>query len=102
MEPSPDPEDRTLNHLELLEANHQFPGSYTIKAIGPASKEFEKRVLEITLSHLAAESDLDFSVRSTAGGRHMAITLEMTVQSAKQVHEIYSEIREVEELILLL
>jgi len=87
---------------ELLESTHQFPGVYTIKAIGNASNEFESRVLRAAQLNLAAPSDLDYSVRTTQGGRHLAITLQLTVQTAEQVRKIYAEIREVEGLTLLL
>ena len=46
----------------------------------------------------AAESDLDYSVRSTPGGRHVALTLDISVQTAEQVRSIYAEIREIEGL----
>jgi putative lipoic acid-binding regulatory protein len=87
--------------VDLLESIHFFPGVYQIKAIGRAEDEFESRVLEAVYSQLAARSDLDYSVRSTPGGRHIALTLDITVQTAEQVREIYAEIREVKGLTLL-
>ena len=64
--------------VELLESIHTFPGDYKIKAIGMADDDFEGRVVEAVCSHLPARSDLDYSVRTTPGGRHVAITLDMT------------------------
>ncbi len=87
--------------VELLESIHFFPGVYKIKAIGRAEGNFESRVLEAVYSHLAAQSDLDYSVRSTPGGRHVAVTLDISVQSAEQVRAIYAAIRELEGLTLL-
>ena len=71
--------------VELLESTHSFPGEFKIKAIGSADDDFESRVVEAVSAHLPARSDLDYSVRSTAGGRHVAITLDLTVQTAEQV-----------------
>ena len=85
----------------LLESIHYFPGVYKIKAIGRADDDFESRVLEAVYSHLAARSDLDYSIRSTPGGRHVAVTLDISVQTAEQVRAIYAEIRDVEGLTLL-
>ena len=82
--------------VDLLESIHFFPGVYQIKAIGRAEDEFESRVVEAVYSHLAAQSDLDYSVRSTPGGRHVALTLDISVQTAEQVRAIYAEIRDVE------
>ncbi|MDG3004191.1 YbeD family protein [Paludisphaera mucosa] len=81
--------------LELLESTHLFPGSYIIKAIGRAEDDFEGRVVQAVSSHLAAPSDLDYSVRITPGGRHIAVTLELTVQNAEQVLAIYEQLRDV-------
>ncbi|MDR3621908.1 MAG: DUF493 domain-containing protein [Paludisphaera borealis] len=87
--------------VELLESTHPFPGSYTIKAIGLADDDFEQRVVAAVSEHLAAASDLDYSVRATRGGRHIALTLDMNVQNAEQVRSIYAEIRDVRGLTLL-
>lgn len=87
--------------VDLLESIHAFPGVYQIKAIGRAEGEFENRVVEAVYTHLAARSDLDYSVRSTPGGRHVAVTLDISVQTAEQVRAIYAEIRDLEGLTLL-
>jgi putative lipoic acid-binding regulatory protein len=84
--------------VELLESIHSFPGEYKIKAIGLADDDFEARVVEAVCSHLPARSDLDYSVRTTAGGRYCALTLDITVQNAEQVREIYTEINGVKGL----
>lgn len=86
---------------ELLESTHSFPGVYQIKAIGLAEEDFAGRVVEAVVSELIGPSELDYSVRSTPGGRHVAVTLEITVQTAEQVRGIYSRIREVKGLTLL-
>jgi uncharacterized protein len=87
--------------VELLESTHFFPGVYKIKAIGRVDDDFESRVVEAVCSHLPARSDLDYSVRTTPGGRHVAITLDITVQTAEQVRAIYADVRDVEGLTLL-
>ncbi|MFO0892279.1 MAG: DUF493 domain-containing protein [Isosphaeraceae bacterium] len=86
---------------ELLESIHPFPGVYRIKAIGTAGDDFERRVVEAAVSQLPARSDLDYSIRSTPGGRHIAITLDITVQTAEQVRAVYAEIQGVVGLTLL-
>jgi len=87
--------------LDLLESTHAFPGVYQIKAIGDASNAFESRIVETVVAELASASELDYSVRSTPGGRHVALTLEITVQTAEQVRTIYARLREVDGLTLL-
>ncbi len=87
--------------VELLESIHFFPGIYKIKAIGLAHDDFESRVIEAVCSNLAARSDLDYSIRSTPGGRHVAVTLDITVQTAEQVRAIYADIHALKGLTLL-
>ncbi len=72
-----------------------------LKAIGSADDDFEQRVVAAVAALLAAPSDLDYSVRATKGGRHIAVTLDITVQTAEQVRSIYGEIHEVRGLKLL-
>jgi hypothetical protein len=78
---------------ELLESTHLFPGVYQIKAIGVASDDFEGRVVDVVVAELPSPSDLDYSVRVTPSGRHVALTLEVSVQNAEQVRKIYAQIR---------
>jgi uncharacterized protein len=107
MEPSADHRPSMRSHVdhrpsvELLESTHSFPGVYRIKAIGRAADDFERRVVETVVSQLPARSDLDYYVRTTPGGRHIALTLDITVQTAEQVRAIYAEVREIEGLTLL-
>lgn len=87
---------------DLLESIHSFPGTFQIKAIGAADGDFLGRVLAAALEELAGPSEIEHSIRETPGGRHAAVTLDITVQSAEQVRAIYARIREVEGLSLLL
>lgn len=87
---------------ELLESHHAFPGTFVIKAIGSVEDDFPGRVVAAALEELAGPSELDFSVRETKGGRHAAVTLDITVQTAEQVRAIYARIREVSGLTILL
>ena len=87
--------------VELLESTHFFPGVYRIKAIGRADDDFQQRVLQAVVNELAAPSEIDYSVRSTPGGRHVALTLDISVQTAEQVRAVYAAIREIQGLTLL-
>jgi putative lipoic acid-binding regulatory protein len=87
---------------ELLEASHSFPGVYTIKAIGSAADEFERRVVEVVVAALESAADLEYTVRQTPGGRHVAVSLEITARSGEHVREIYDRLRTVEGMKILL
>ncbi len=94
-----------MNHgpsIELLESNHEFPGVYQIKAIGVASDDFQGRVIGAVVSEVVDGADLEYTVRETPGGRHVAVTLRINVQSAENVRAIYARLHELEGLTLLL
>jgi uncharacterized protein len=99
----PSPEDVMDNRpsLDLLESIHLFPGTYQIKAIGSAEGDFAGRVVAAVADELASPMELDHSIRTTRGGRHVAVTLDITVQTADQVRTIYQRIQEVEGLTIL-
>lgn len=90
-----------LPAIELLEATHTFPGPYTFKAIGRAGDEFVARIVAAVREELAFTADPPFSVRASAGGRHLAVTVEPEVQSARQVIAIYRRIRTTAGLVML-
>jgi len=98
-------EDKIMDHrpsIELLESTHAFPGVYRIKAIGRAEADFSARVIAAATRHLAAVSDIDHSIRATRGGRHVSVTLDISVSNADQIRAIYAEIHQLEGLTLLL
>ena len=76
---------KNIPSVELLESVHPFPGTYQIRAIGSTEDDFESRVIAAAREELASPGELDHSSRHTRGGRHVAVTLDLTVQSAEQV-----------------
>ena len=87
--------------LELLESSHAFPGVYQIKAIGSAEGDFAGRVLAAAAEELASPMEIDHSIRTTRGGRHVALTMDISVQSADQVRAIYGRLRDLDGLTIL-
>jgi uncharacterized protein len=88
--------------IELLESVHTFPGPYMFKVIGLAERGFVARTVAAVREVLVEPVDPPFRVRETAGGKHVAVTLQPTVQTARQVLAIYSRLRAVAGLIMLL
>ena len=76
---------------ELIEAIHTFPGVYRIKAIGEAQNDFAGRVVAAVMTENVGASDVEYSIRSTKGGRHDSVTLDIAVQTAEQVRAIYAK-----------
>ena len=88
--------------VEQLEAHHTFPGTFRIKVIGDAADDFEGRVLAVVREEVPAPGAIEHSTRSTSGGRHVSLTLDIHVQDAKQVLALYGRFREIEGVKVLL
>jgi putative lipoic acid-binding regulatory protein len=91
----------SLPSLDLLEQTHVFPCPYLFKIIGKADQDFLARVVAAVREELLAEIDPAYRIRQTAGGRHLAVTLEPTVQSAQQVLAVYRRLGSLDGLVML-
>jgi uncharacterized protein len=88
--------------IELLEKTHVFPCPYTFKLIGREEHGFVARaVTEVRLA-LHADRDPPYTLRSTADGKHIAVSLEPVVYSAQQVLAVYERVRDLAGLRFLL
>lgn len=91
-----------LPPIELLEATHQFPGVYTFKAIGTSEADFVTRVVAVIREMRQLTEDPPYVARSTSGGKHVSVTLDIPVKDAADVHAIYERLMSVPGLIVLL
>jgi len=90
-----------LPAIELLEDVHHFPGPYMFKVIGKSEGGFQARAVAAMREALAVEADPAYSMRQTAGGRHIALTFQPTVQSAEHVLAIYRRLQVLAGLVML-
>jgi putative lipoic acid-binding regulatory protein len=88
--------------IDLLEKTHQFPGPYMFKVIGRVENGFAARVVAAVREELAESVDPPFRCRESAGGRHVSVTLEPTVQTVQQVLAIYQRVQQIAGLVMLL
>ncbi len=87
---------------ELLAATHPFPGVYTIKAIGRARPGFVDHIVQAARCALERAADVQHSVRTTPQGRHVAVTLQLSVLTPEEVLAVYAALKTIEGLSLLL
>ena len=85
---------------ELLEANHQVPGSYVIKAFGPMTASFRAGVEEA--ARLAVGTRAQFSERVGSKGKSMCVTIELEAQTVDEVIATYERLHDVPELKMIL
>src|SRR5262245_53503189 len=90
-----------LPAIELLESTHQFPCPYLFKVIGKNEQGFVARTVAAVRDAVEAEVDTPFKVREAAGGRHVAVTLEVPVERAEQVLAVYRRVQKLAGLVFL-
>ncbi|MCP4170104.1 MAG: DUF493 domain-containing protein [Fuerstiella sp.] len=92
----------SLPSIEVLEAHHSFPGPYMFKVIGVADDRFTGRVVEQVRDELGLDQDPPYTLRNTAKGNHVAITLEPECESPQQVLTIYNRLTGLDGMVMLL
>jgi uncharacterized protein len=87
--------------IELLEANHTFPGPYLFKVIGRHEKGFVARVVAAVRDEMAEPTDPPYKIRESAGGRHVSVSVEPVMQTPQQVLAVYRRIQGIAGLVIL-
>lgn len=87
---------------DLLADTHDFPCVYQFKAIGNLEAGFQSRVIDAVVAEVNSTGVVDSVVRETPGGRHVAVTLHVRVESPEQVRSIYARLKGLEGLLYLL
>jgi putative lipoic acid-binding regulatory protein len=85
---------------ELLEANHSFPGSYLIKAFGPATDAFRSGI--DGAARRAVGARFEASERLGSKGKSICITLTLAAEHVDEVVSAYERLHEVPGLKMIL
>jgi putative lipoic acid-binding regulatory protein len=88
--------------LDLIKANHLFPGPYIFKVIGKNEPAFVARVVAAVREELGYLEDPLFTSREAEGGRHIAVTLELFFEKPETVLLVYERLFKLQGLVLLL
>jgi len=88
--------------VELLEATHEFPCEYWFKAVGKVDDGFTARVVAAVKTELFLNEEPAHHLRYTRGRRHVSVTVRAMVASPAEVLRVYSRLREIEGLVMLL
>lgn len=89
-----DPVNR-LEFLESLREVHDFPGPFMFKVIGGNSDAFVANVVQAVINALG-EVEPEVKTRESSGGKHVAVTVDVSVESAEAVLDVYSAFQMVE------
>lgn len=92
----------SLPNAELIDSIHTFPCNFTFKVIGKTEDEFSIRVVTAVREELGYANDPPHTLRETSHGRHVAVTVEPLVFSSDEVLSVYTRLRALEGLVMLL
>jgi putative lipoic acid-binding regulatory protein len=81
-----------LPNLELLEATHSFPCSFTFKVIGDSRPNFAEDALSLTREAIGEAREISHTCRNSASGIHTAISILVHLKNAGEVHAVYSQL----------
>jgi putative lipoic acid-binding regulatory protein len=88
----------------LLEEQHDFPGPYTFKVIGPNTPDWQEQAVSAALAPLAeAQKRIEQIERKvSAGGRYAAVSLTLNLADSGQALAVYDSLGKLEHLKMLL
>ena len=88
--------------LESLSINHQFPGPFTFKVIGSNPARFARSVILAVADELSLDDEPPHSLKQTPNGRHVSVTLTLTVQTPRDVVRVYQRLKTLDDLVMLI
>ena len=87
--------DNRAEFLERLRDVHDFPGPFMFKVIGTNSDVFVAQVIQAVINVLGAVEP-ELKTRESSGGKHVAVTVDVSVDSAEAVLDVYAAFQSVE------
>jgi uncharacterized protein len=80
----------------------QFPCAFPIKVMGKKSDDFSSMVVGIIKKHIHDTNDITIDSRLSTGDKYVSITATINAQSRKQLDAIYQELKDNEQVVMLL
>jgi putative lipoic acid-binding regulatory protein len=94
-------DDRRRRAVELLEANHVFPGPFFVSVIARNDAAVERDVL--AAAGLGADRDADaHDPKESSGGKYVSHRLRVVVASAEAALDLFARLRAVDGVIKVL
>ncbi len=87
------PSSSSEQSLALLRERHTFPGPFKFKVIGSPQDDFAARAQAAICAVVAPAVPAPPTTRSSAAGRHVAMTFVVHVASAEQVIAVYAALK---------
>ncbi len=95
--------DDEKRSLELLEANHEFPGDFPLTVIALNSETVTAALIQSVEEGLTAPlGEAARETRSSSGGKYLSHRLRVPCASAADVIRLYARVRGVEGVVTVL
>jgi uncharacterized protein len=80
----------------------EFPCSFSIKAMGLATETFDAVVAGIVRRHAPDIAEAAVTIRPSAGGKYLAVTVTIRARSRAQLDAIYQDLVACEQVLIAL
>lgn len=80
----------------------QFPCDFPIKVMGRTADDFDTLVLSIVQRHVGNLSEASVTVRASAGGNYVSVTVTVIAESQHQLDNLYRELSGHERVVMVL
>lgn len=81
---------------------HDFPCTFSLKAIGTGADDFEGIVIAIVRRHVRTLGEGAVTSRLSTGGKYLAVTATFIADSQEQLDALYQELHAHERTVMLL
>lgn len=80
----------------------EFPLTFSIRVVGANTEAFQELVLDILAHHVPLDDHHSVSQRLSGGGKYRSLTVTFLAQSRRQLDDLYRELGERQEVLMLL
>jgi len=77
----------------MTESYYEFPCEYPIKVVGPASNQFESKVITIIETHVEDLPSHRISRKWSKNKKYLSLTFTIKADNLKQVEAIYKDLK---------
>ena len=84
--------------IETLEETHEFPCPYQFKVIGTNSEEFVAQVAQIGVNVIGADAEPNVTTRESSGGTYVSVTMEVEVEDAETILDVYARVQQMDDV----
>lgn len=80
----------------------KFPCDFPIKVVGRAGDDFNTLVVSIVQRHVGSLREESVTVRASAGGNYVSVTVTVVAESQHQLDNLYRELSGHERVVMVL